>query len=109
MQDCIFCKIINKEIPAQIVYENDFVLAFKDISPVAPQHYLLIPKKHFVSLATVDAQFSQEMLMAIQSMTQELEINDFRTVFNTGTAAGQTVFHVHAHIIAGRDLNWPPG
>ena len=109
MQDCIFCKIINKEIPAQIVYENDFVLAFKDISPVAPQHYLLIPKKHFVSLATVDAQYSQEILMAIQSMTQELEINDFRTVFNTGTAAGQTVFHVHAHIIAGRDLNWPPG
>ena len=109
MQDCIFCKIINKEIPAQIVYENDFVLSFKDISPVAPQHYLLIPKKHFESLATVDAQFSQEMLMAIQSMTQELEINDFRTVFNTGTAAGQTVFHVHAHIIAGRDLNWPPG
>jgi histidine triad (HIT) family protein len=109
MQDCIFCKIINKEIPAQIIYENDFVLAFKDISPVAPQHYLLIPKKHFVSLATVDAQYSQEILMAIQSMTQELQINDFRTVFNTGAAAGQTVFHVHAHIIAGRDLNWPPG
>ena len=108
MQDCIFCKIVNKEIPAEIVLETDTCIAFKDINPVAPIHYLVIPKKHFASLAELDKETAGDMTLAIQELTKKLGIEDFRTIFNTGAKAGQTVFHVHAHVIAGKELGWTP-
>lgn len=107
--DCLFCKIVNKEIPAEFIYENDSTLVFKDINPVAPTHLLVIPKKHFGSLKDLDSTSSSQIIKSIQELTSNLGISDFRTVFNTGAKAGQSVFHVHAHVIAGRELDWPPG
>jgi histidine triad (HIT) family protein len=109
MDDCLFCKIAKKEIPAELVLETDTCVAFKDINPVAPHHYLVIPKKHFISLAEIDEESSVQVLSAIQSLTLKLGLKDFRTIFNTGAKSGQSVFHLHAHVIAGRELEWPPG
>ena len=109
MSDTIFSKIVNKEIPAEIVLENEHCLAFKDINPVAEHHYLVITKKPFISLAELDAEHAAAMVLTLQELAKNLDIKDFRTVFNTGAKAGQTVFHVHAHFIAGRELGWPPG
>lgn len=108
-EDCIFCKIVNKEIPCELLLETESCIAFKDINPVAPHHYLVIPKAHIESLTALDADTSAAMIAALQKLAEKLGIKDFRTVFNTGAKAGQTVFHVHAHLIAGRDLEWPPG
>lgn len=107
--NCLFCKIINKEIPAEFIYENENSLVFKDINPVAPTHLLVIPKKHFSSLKDLDSISSSQIIQCIQELTFKLGITDFRSVFNTGAKAGQSVFHVHAHVIAGRELDWPPG
>lgn len=109
MAETIFSKIINKEIPADIVLETEHCIAFKDINPVAPHHYLVIPKKAFTSLAEIDEANFAAMGTAIQELTKKLGIEDYRTIFNTGAKAGQTVFHIHAHVIAGRELDWPPG
>ncbi|WP_018084675.1 histidine triad nucleotide-binding protein [Desulfurispora thermophila] len=113
MQDCIFCKIINREIPAEIVYETDSVLVFKDIRPAAPVHLLLIPKKHiptFFDLEPADAALMGELQMAATEVARRLGLqNGFRLVSNTGRDAGQLVFHIHYHLLAGRELKWPPG
>lgn len=109
MDDCLFCKIINKEIPAEIILETQDCIAFKDINPVAPHHYLVIPKRHFVSLAEIDSKGSADIISGVQALTLKLGLKDFRTIFNTGAKAGQSVFHVHAHVISGRELEWPPG
>ena len=111
---CLFCKIAGKEIPAKIVFEDDETLAFRDIHPVAPTHVLVIPKKHIVSLT--DAQDSDQALLGKLLLTAkrvaELEGRSgegYRTVLNSGPNAGQSVFHVHIHVIAGRPMAWPPG
>jgi histidine triad (HIT) family protein len=109
MDNCLFCKIIKKEIAAEIVLDTQDCLAFKDINPVAPHHYLVIPKTHFASITEIDAKISAALIEAIQELAKNFELKDFRTVLNTGVKAGQTVFHVHAHVIAGRRLEWPPG
>lgn len=109
MPDCIFCKIIKEEIPSELVLETEDCIAFKDINPAAPHHYLVIPKKHYQSILELDDETSSQITNAIQELSKKLGISDFRTVFNTGAKAGQTVFHIHAHFIAGRELNWPPG
>ncbi len=109
MSDCLFCKIIKKEIPAEILYESEHSLAFRDINPVAPHHYLVIPKKHIDSLKEADKETMGALLEDLNALAKELEISDYRTVMNTGAKAGQTVFHLHAHLIAGRSLEWPPG
>ena len=109
MDDCLFCKIINKEIPAELIHETSEIIVFKDINPVAPTHMLVIPKKHFNSIKDLDSKTSSQIIESIQELTSKLGVNDFRTVFNTGAKAGQSVFHVHAHVIAGRELDWPPG
>ncbi len=106
MQDCIFCKIINKEIPGSIVYENDKVLAFKDINPQAPIHIILVPKKHVISILEADREMSGDISDAIQEIAkeQDIEKSGFRVITNCGKDAGQTVNHLHFHILAGTKL-----
>ncbi len=110
----IFTRIINGEIPADIIYEDDICLAFKDINPQAPVHVLLIPKKEIVSMATVRPE-DRDLLGHLMLKTSEvasilgLTENGYRTVINTNEDAGQSVFHIHIHILGGRKLTWPPG
>lgn len=109
----IFSKIISREIPADIVYEDEQCLAFHDVSPEAPVHVLLIPKKPVVSLDDFqdsDLQLAGHLLMKVPVVARVLELsNGYRTVINTGEDGGQSVFHLHIHILAGRALTWPPG
>ena len=109
----IFKKIIDGEIPADIVYQDEHCLAFKDIAPQAPTHLLVIPKKEIRSLDHVteqDQPLLGHMMMVIQKLTRELNINEgYRILSNCGESAGQTVHHLHFHILAGRELKWPPG
>lgn len=115
MSDCIFCKIANKEIPTQAVYEDDMVIAFNDLEPQAPVHVLVIPKKHIASLLATTAE--DKKLLAhitceiIPMLAKKLNIaeNGFRTVVNTGKEGGQTVQHLHFHLLGGRSMQWPPG
>ena len=114
MSDCLFCRIARKEIPASVVYEDDRVLAFNDINPQAPLHALVIPKRHIPTVNDVtaeDAALVGEMIRAAAAIAREKGYADrgFRTVFNTNADAGQTVFHIHLHVLAGRGLSWPPG
>ncbi|MEZ6059336.1 MAG: histidine triad nucleotide-binding protein [Planctomycetaceae bacterium] len=109
----IFSKIINREIPADIVYEDELCLAFRDVSPQAPTHVLLIPKKPLESLDSLDdgdRDLAAHLMMTVPRVARQLEITDgYRTVINTGRDGGQTVFHLHIHILGGRPLTWPPG
>ena len=109
----IFGKIINREIPADIVYEDEHCLAFRDINPQAPTHVLLIPKKEIVRLVDAneeDAAVLGHLMLAAGRIARDLGVGDaFRLVVNNGAEAGQSVFHLHLHIIGGRPLRWPPG
>lgn len=109
----IFTKIINREIPADIIYEDDLCLAFHDVSPQAPVHVLLIPKKPVESLNAFqeqDAALAGHLLLTVPKIASALNLtNGYRTVINTGEEGGQSVFHLHLHILAGRPLTWPPG
>ncbi len=108
--DCIFCKIVNKEIPSNFIFENDKVIAFNDLNPQAPVHFLVIPKKHYSSLNDIDSKEAfADIFSAIPEITKKLEIKEYRTVVNTGESAGQTVFHIHVHVMAGRKFDWPAG
>ena len=114
MADCLFCKIIKREIPASIVYEDDRVLAFNDINPQAPVHVLVLPKQHIESLSDLAAENDRivgEIVRRAAALAQEKGIaaGGFRTVFNTNRDAGQTVFHIHLHLLGGRAMTWPPG
>ena len=110
--DCLFCRIIRREIPATIVREDEHTLAFRDIDPKAPTHVLVIPKTHVASLneATDAAMLGRLLLAAAEIAKSEgIETSGYRTVINTGAEAGQTVHHVHLHLLGGRHLKWPPG
>ena len=114
MTDCLFCKIVSGDVPAKVVRESERTLAFRDINPQAPTHVLVIPKDHHPTvgeLAAADADLLAAVLKEAQAVAEDDGIADtgFRVVFNTGSQAGQTVFHVHAHVLGGRGLNWPPG
>ena len=113
MSDCLFCKIVAGDIPADTLYEDDEILAFRDIAPQAPTHFLVIPKIHINGPAAIDTSDEQLMgkIMRIGALiAAEQGIgDDFRVVFNNGAGAGQTVFHIHMHILGGRPMNWPPG
>jgi histidine triad (HIT) family protein len=114
MNDCLFCKIIAREVPGSIVYEDERVLAFNDINPQAPTHVLIVPKRHVASLGDLTAEDDQmvgELVRRAAAIAKERGIaaGGFRTVFNTNRDAGQTVFHIHLHLIGGRRLHWPPG
>ena len=111
---CLFCKIVQKEIPAKVLFENDELLAFSDIKPVAPTHALVIPKRHIESLNEAspdDAALLGRLLLAAQRVAREAGIDKsgWRVVLNIGENAGQSVFHVHAHVLGGRSMAWPPG
>ena len=114
MTDCLFCKIITGDIPADILYEDDHVLAFKDIHAQAPFHVLVIPKMHIATLNDMQestAPVLGQMYLAAKHVATQAGYAEagYRTVINCGKAAGQTVFHIHLHVLAGRDLTWPPG
>lgn len=108
--DCLFCKMIRGEIPTRKVAETESVYAFHDINPQAPTHVLVIHKHHTTSLADSPSnQLLGELLGGVRDVAEQLNLSDYRTVINTGAAAGQTVFHTHVHILGGRPLAWPPG
>src|SRR5690242_1756593 len=114
MSDCLFCKIVAGSIPAALVYQDDAVIAFKDINPQAPLHVLIVPRKHIATLNDLvpeDDALVGSMVRAATRLAQEqgYEARGYRTVFNTNREAGQTVFHIHLHLLAGRGLTWPPG
>ncbi len=113
MSETIFTKIINKEIPADIVYEDDQCLAFNDVNPQAPTHILIIPKKPIPKLADAsdsDQELLGHLLLIARNLAIQLNIEDaFRLTINNGENAGQTVFHLHLHLLAGRPFSWPPG
>jgi len=113
--DCIFCKIANGEIPADIVYEDDVILAFRDLAPQAPVHVLIIPKIHISSLDDVDESEEQKKLLGhLMAKTKEIAVllglkKGYRVVNNCGEDAMQTVKHIHFHLLGGRKMGWPPG
>ena len=114
MADCLFCKIVTGDIPAELVAESDRTIAFRDINPQAPTHVLVIPKDHYPDLAALAAAdgslLAEVAAQAHQVAAAEGITGDgYRVVFNTGPRAGHTVFHVHAHVLGGRDMTWPPG
>jgi histidine triad (HIT) family protein len=115
--DCLFCKIASREVPAKIVHEDEHVVAFHDINPQAPTHVLLIPKRHARTLSDLAAQDDGQLALgrllgAVATVADALELwpgDGFRTVINTGERAAQSVFHVHVHLLGGRMFGWPPG
>lgn len=113
MPDCIFCRIIRGEAPAKKVYEDELVFVFEDINPQAPTHVLIIPKKHIVGLKEAQPEDAEIIgylhLVAAQIARQRGVEDGYRTVFNVGPRAGQSVFHLHLHLLGGRSLRWPPG
>ena len=113
MKDCLFCQIASRQLPADIVAETEVALAFRDISPQAPCHILVIPKKHVATLneaTAADQELLGHLLLAAQGIAREQDLaSAYRIVINNGLDAGQTVFHIHVHLLAGRPLGWPPG
>ena len=114
MSQCLFCRIIKRDIPGAIVYEDDRVVAFEDINPQAPTHVLVVPRTHIESLndlSSGDDPLVGELVRRAAAIAKERGIADsgFRAVFNTNREAGQTVFHIHLHLLGGRSLGWPPG
>lgn len=110
--DCLFCKIVAGEIPADVVASSEHTVAFRDINPQAPTHVLVIPRIHAVDIAALgaaSADAAAELLTQTRAVAEAEGYSDYRLVFNSGAQAGQTVFHAHGHVIAGRDLTWPPG
>jgi histidine triad (HIT) family protein len=113
-QDCLFCKILDGEIPADVIYESDAAIAFRDINPQAPTHVLIIPRRHIASindLEEADREVVGSLYIAAQEIAQQEGIAEtgYRAVMNCGEGAGQTVFHIHMHVLGGRALGWPPG
>ncbi len=114
MENCIFCKIIKKDIPATIIYEDDLITVFEDINPKAPVHILLIPKEHFASLNEIPEDKKEligHILLKAKGIAHEKSIADkgYRLVLNTGRDSGQDVHHIHFHLLGGRQMSWPPG
>ena len=112
--DCLFCKILKKEIPAEIVFENDSVFAIKDINPQAPIHNLIIPKTHISTINDItseDLTLLGEMVLVAKNLAKKHTVDQdgYRLVWNVNSGAGQTVFHIHLHLLGGRGFSWPPG
>lgn len=112
MTDCLFCKIVEGKIPSKKVHEDERIYAFEDIAPKAPIHILVVPRKHIPKLADVapeDASLVGEVATRAAAIARQRGLSDFRLVANNGAAAGQSVFHLHFHLLGGRPLGWPPG
>ena len=114
MADCLFCKIVAGQIPGSIVFQNEHVVAFRDITPRAPTHVLIVPRRHIATLNDLtpeDDALVGEVVRAAAAVAKEQGLADrgYRTVFNCNAEAGQTVFHIHLHLLGGRPMTWPPG
>ncbi len=114
MNDCLFCKFVNHEIPTQVVYEDEHAFAFRDINPQAPVHILVVPRQHLSNLAEStpqDAQLLGHLLWVCAEIARQegVEASGYRIVLNTNRDAGQSVYHLHFHLLGGRHLTWPPG
>jgi histidine triad (HIT) family protein len=114
MADCIFCKIVSKEIPSRVVHEDEEILAFEDVNPVAPVHILIVPKKHVATVNDLTGEHANlvgSMVLRAQAIAREREVSreGYRIVMNCMHGAGQTVFHLHLHLLGGRPFGWPPG
>jgi len=112
--DCLFCKIVAGDIPAEIIYESDLSIAFRDINPKAPTHVLIIPRRHIATINDLDEGDEAtvgDLYMAAKAIAAAEGLSDegYRVVMNCNEAAGQTVFHIHLHLLGGRNLSWPPG
>lgn len=114
MTSCLFCNIVSQQVPGRLVYEDDRVLAFEDINPQAPIHILVIPKKHFhtaLEITSLEAELIGHIFIVINKIAGEKGVADsgFRVVLNCGRGGGQTVYHLHFHLLGGRQMRWPPG
>ena len=112
MSDCLFCKIIGGEIPSNKVYEDELCYAFYDIAPQAPTHFLVVPKAHIQSVTAITPENSAvvaHIFEVIAKVTKQLGLDSYRVVSNIGEQAGQSVHHLHFHVLSGRDMTWPPG
>lgn len=112
MDNCLFCKIIAGEVPSQKRYEDDEVLAFNDIAPQAPVHIVIVPKVHIRSAEEINEsnyQIAGKLIQTASIIAKELKLEGYRLIFNTNEIAGQTVLHLHCHLLGGRAMNWPPG
>ncbi len=114
MSDCLFCKIVNGDINTELVYEDEDVVAFRDINPQAPHHYLCIPKKHVSTLNDIssnEVSLAGKLVAAAANIARQLGVDEdgYRVVMNCNANGGQTVFHIHLHFLAGRQMTWPPG
>ncbi len=112
--ECLFCRIIERKIPAKVIYENEKVLAFHDINPQAPVHIIVIPKNHIERVSDLkreNADWGAELILAANKIASDLEIKDsgYRLIINCNKDAGQAVFHLHLHLLGGRKMGWPPG
>ena len=112
MDDCLFCRIISKKVNGKFEYEDDSLVAIQDINPQAPVHLLVIPRKHIAQVGCIektDAGLLGDMVFCAKELARQKNAQDYRLVFNNGTTAGQSVFHIHLHLLGGRSMNWPPG
>ena len=110
MNDCLFCRIVSGEIPSRKVFEDDATFAFEDIAPRAPVHILIVPRKHSARIAdAVDAGELGRLFLTATRIARERGLTDYRLVVNNGEGAGQSVFHLHVHLLGGRPMSWPPG
>lgn len=112
MEDCLFCKIVAGEIPAEIVHTTERTVAFRDVNAQAPTHVLVVPREHYANaaeLAAADPETSAELVRTAAAVAAAAGHEDYRLVFNTGAGVGQSVFHAHLHVLAGRAMTWPPG
>ena len=112
MENCIFCNIINGKIQSEKIYETDEILAVKDIAPQAPEHIIIVPKKHIATLESIDEKnydITGKLILAATKIARERNLDGYRIVINCNEIAGQTIFHLHLHLLAGRPMHWPPG
>ena len=112
MDDCLFCKIVAGDVPSEVVHTTERTVAFRDVNAQAPLHVLVVPREHYANaaeLAAGDPEASAELVRSAHAVAVAAGHDDYRLVFNTGAGAGQTVFHTHLHVLAGRNLAWPPG
>ncbi|MGH9252462.1 MAG: histidine triad nucleotide-binding protein [Acidimicrobiales bacterium] len=110
--DCLFCRIVAGDVPAEVVHESEQALAFRDVSPQAPTHVLVVPRGHHADVAelvTADPEVMVELIRVAAAVASDEGLDAYRLVFNSGARAGQSVFHAHGHVLGGRDMRWPPG
>ncbi|KTD19704.1 histidine triad nucleotide-binding protein [Legionella londiniensis] len=112
--DCLFCKIIGGDIPAKVIFENSEIMAFRDIKPQAPTHVLVVPKKHIATIAdadTGDERLLGQMILAAKKIANEEGLTEkgYRLIFNVNSYGGQEIYHIHLHLLGGRQMTWPPG